>query len=546
MGLYTLNAETLGQMIVGGAANLRNNMAEVNELNVFPVPDGDTGFNMTKTIEGGAVKIKDKKYDSCSDLAEDFIHGALLSARGNSGVILSQIFKGIQLGTVGHDEMNIDSICNALKKGVELAYLSVDKPVEGTILTVYREAVEYAVKNIFEGITIEEFLKLHIEQAEKTLAKTIDMMPVLKEAGVIDSGGAGYVKILEGAYKALTGEEIIVEIEDNEPVQQELDFSAFTRDSVMTYGYCTELIIRLQTSKNADVDNFDINLIKDYLKDQGGDSIVTYKDGDIVKVHVHTLTPGVMLNGLQKYGEFLHIKIENMTLQHNETLVEEEKPKKSVAVVAVANGDGIIDTLKEMGVDGIVNGGQTGNPSSEDFIAVFDTINAENIIVLPNNGNIILAAEQAAKLYEKAKVTVVKTKTIQQGYCALSVFVDEEVEQICQDMMDAIENVSSFEVTYAIRDALLNGVEVKKNQYMCISDDNLLYASDSKVDAAVSGLKKFEDVENKEILTVFYGKDLTEEEKEEFRERVASEFDYLDLVDYEGGQNVYSFLISLE
>ena len=544
--MNTLNVTVLKSMLLGGAANLKNNAAEINELNVFPVPDGDTGLNMCKTIEGGVAKIKNKDFSTVSELLEEFVHGALLSARGNSGVILSQIFKGVSVGVSGLTEVSVVDFAHAFEEGVKYSYSAVERPVEGTILTVFREATEYAVRNVNEETTIEEFLKLHIEQAARTLVKTKEILPQLKDAGVVDSGGAGYLKIIEGAYKAFTGEEIVVTVDDVHEPEKELDFSAFTRDSVMTYGYCTELIIRLQTIK-VEIDGFNVDVIREELKALGGDSIVTYVDGDIVKVHVHILTPGAVLNAMQKYGEFLHIKIENMTLQHEESIGYKKEEKKHIAVVTVANGEGLINLFKELGADGVVNGGQTGNPAAGDFIKVFDTINAENIIVLPNNGNIILAAEQAAELYNKAKVTVIPTKTMQQGYCALSVISDcEAFDDLISDIKAVISGVKSYEVTYAVRDAIVNGVAVKKDEFMCISDGKLVSAGYTKVNVLMEAFANTEDIDEKEILTVFYGKNLSDNEKNRFRNAVEEKYPDLELIEYEGGQDIYSFLASLE
>lgn len=545
--LNTINVGVFKNMLIGGASNLKNHSAEINDLNVFPVPDGDTGLNMCKTIDGGVNKIKNKEFNTVSELMEEFVHGALLSARGNSGVILSQIFKGISVGLKDKNEVTVIDLAHACEEGVKYSYSAVERPVEGTILTVYREAVETVVREVNEETTFDEFFKIHIEQAAKTLAKTKDILPQLKDAGVVDSGGAGYLRIVEGMYKALTGEEIVVTVEDTAEAEKEVDFSAFTRDSVMTYGYCTELIVRLQTSKVEDIDNFDVSIVREELKELGGDSIVTYVDGDVMKVHVHILTPGLVLSALQKYGEFLHLKIENMTLQHEEIITQEVQEKKHVAVVTVANGSGLISLFKELGADGVVNGGQTGNPAAGDFIKEFKKINAENIIVLPNNGNIILAAEQAAELYKEANVTVVPTKTMQQGYCALSVVNDcEEFSDLIEDIKAVIKGVTSYEVTYAVRDAKVNGVDVKKDEFMCISEGKLVSAGYTKVKVLIDALKKTEDIEDKEMLTVFYGKNLSDNEKNRFRKGVEENFPDLELIEYEGGQDIYSFLASVE
>lgn len=538
----------LKNMLLGGIVALKNNADTVNDLNVFPVPDGDTGYNMLKTLEGGVNELAKQQVETVFEVMNAFSKGALLGARGNSGVILSQIVKGWQLGFENQTEVTLENLKNAFEKGVETSYKAVEKPVEGTILTVYREATEYAVSKITNDTSVEEFLKNHYEQALKTLAKTKEILPVLAEADVIDSGGAGYTYFIEGVLRALTGEEVSLTVDDfGTSKQEEINLDLFTRDSEMVYGYCTEFILRLQTKK-VNVEEFDIAVITDYLKSIGGNSIVAYKMGDVVKVHVHTLTPGLILTKCQEYGEFLTLKIENMTLQHNEVTEKKvEKKHKKVAVVAVVSGSGMKQIFEELGADAVIDGGQTSNPSSGDFVKAFESLNADNIIVLPNNSNVFLSAKQAEDIYKDAKIYVVHTKTMQQGYVAMSVFNEnEDVEMQLNDINGAISGVDSIEVTYAIRNATVNGVTVQKDEFMAICDGELSATGKNAVEAVVNALKNHEDIENKELLTLFTGEDATKKEIDELLDILEEEFPDLECVTYEGGQKVYKFLISLE
>ena len=543
MGNYSVDGKVFKSMLLSGAGSLQNNVQIVNDLNVFPVPDGDTGVNMLKTLKGGVDALASTSDESVSEVIRAFASGAVMGARGNSGVILSQIIKGIQKGLDGVQEANALNLVKAYQKGVEYAYSAVEKPVEGTLLTVFREATEYASQNVNESSTIEDFYTLHLKQAQISLQQTKEILPVLKQANVVDSGGAGYVYIVEGMYKALTGEELAVSFDGEVSSNESVDFSLFTKDSEMVYGYCTEFILRLQTKK-VDVQNFDVSVIKDFLKTIG-DSIVIYKEEDAVKVHVHTLTPGLVLNECQKYGEFLTLKIENMTVQHSE--VEEKKsPRKNLAIVAVANGQGLTELYKELGADYVIDGGQTSNPSAGDFISAFDKVNADNIIVLPNNSNIFLASKQAQEMYADSKVYVVPTKTIEQGYVALSVInttMDDIDDQIA-DIESAIKDVSSIEITYAVRNATIDGLTVQKGEFMSICDGHLTAVNKNAVDTAIDALKQVD--EDKEIVTVFYGKDFTEEERQSFEEIFEETFPDFSLTVYDGGQAVYSLLICVE
>ena len=541
-----INGRDLKDMLIGGISYLKDNENTINELNVFPVPDGDTGLNMLKTLEGGFKAISNLDSPNIGEVMSAFSKGALMSARGNSGVILSQILKGWQLGLEGVETANVMLFATAFKNGVKTAYSSVEKPVEGTILTVFRESAEYAFENINENSTFEDFFKLHINKASETLKNTVEMLPQLKEAGVVDSGGAGYLLIIEGMNKALSGEEIAISLDDfsTENSTEAVNFDLFTRDSQMKYGYCTEFILRLQTIK-VNPDEFEVETIVNYLKEMGGDSIVAYKNDDTVKVHVHTFEPGKVLLYCQKFGEFLTLKIENMTLQHSETTAKVER--KKLAVVAVANGDGLIELFKEMGADAVIDGGQTTNPSAGDFLQAFNSVNAEEILVLPNNSNVYLAAKQAEEMYKDAKVMVLHTKTLQEGYTALSLINSEmSIDEQLDDVLDALKYVLSIETTYAIRNATLNGISVNKGEFMAISNGKILATGEDVVTATVNALRNVEDIEDKEILTVFIGEDVSDEQKEEFASLVEDEFANLEYVEYIGNQKIYGFLLSVE
>ena len=558
MILKKLNGKQFTELITNGALNLRANYEEVDNLNVFPVPDGDTGTNMCRTIEGGVNAISKLDTESIGEVAKELSKGTLMSARGNSGVILSQIFRGICKGLLDKETVDATQLAEAYKLGVKQAYNSVVTPVEGTILTVFREATEYACKNIKKTSTINEFYELHLKQALKTLKNTKELLPVLKEADVIDSGGCGYVYIVKGIVKFLDGEKIeatLSQENEKEGSAPAMDFSAFGADDILKFGYCTEFILRLQNSK-VDVKNFDVQTIIDVLNDEeiSGDSIVALKDEDVVKVHVHTKQPGIVLTKMREYGEFLTIKIENMSLQHNETMSEEERETKKkrehkkYAIVAVAQGKGIIEQFKAFGVDVIVSGNQTMNPSTEDFIKAFNELDAENIIVFPNNKNIIMAAEQAKKLYKGAKVVVIPCVSIPQCYSALTMldFSSDDLQIIVGNFKEAIHNVISAEITTAIRSTKVQGINIIKGQHIGIINGKMALATSYKNRVVVDLLKKIPDIEEKEVLTLIYGDGITEEEKIKNVEAVQKKFPFLEIGAIDGGQNVYKYLIAVE
>ena len=545
MSIYTLDGQLFTRMLLGGAAMLSLYVDELNALNVFPVADGDTGTNMLSTLDGGLNTLGMTTSDSIGETSGIFARAVLLSARGNSGVILSQIFAGINEAISGLDTIGVKELCSAYLNGIKTSYASVQNPTEGTILTVFRESAEYAASHIDEGSSIEDFLRLHVEEARRSLERTPELLPALAEADVVDSGGAGYLRIAEGMYGALTGE-VITEAKPHNDSKPALNIDRFTRDSVLEFGYCTEFLLRLMTAR-IDPDSFDINTILSDLKRLGGESVVAYKQDDIIKVHVHSFTPGLILSEMQKYGEFLTVKIENMSLGHSESVKPKKKVKKKIATVAVALGDGISALFGDMGADYIISGGQTLNPSIEEFITAFDSLDAEEIIVLPNNKNVLLAAEQAARAYEGARIHVIPTKTLPEGYAALSMINPSvsDVEVIISGITSAVDGVVDCEVTRAVRDVTVDGREIHEGDFMAISGGKIVATSATAEDAVMDMLKGC-DADLCEIITIFVGREVSAEKRVSLTDRIKEDYPDLEPVVYEGGQDVYNYLIALE
>lgn len=545
------------KMIMGGVANLHANAKKVNDLNVFPIPDGDTGDNMYLTIQSGLEALERSSGKPLYELASAMAQGMLLGARGNSGVILSQLFNGLSIGLKGLESATISQLCSALNDGVKCAYGAVAHPVEGTILTVAREAVENTYGKITEQMDLESFFTTFLVEMKKSLAKTPDLLAVLKEAGVIDSGGAGLVYIVEGFCKALGGQmadSISALSQSNN--KKAVDYSKFNENSELKYGYCTELLVQLLRAKT-DVEKFDVKTVIDFLETIG-DSIVAFKTGTAVKLHVHTLYPHKVMEFCQQFGEFLAVKVENMTLQHNETesaavsAIEEEvqMPKRArckFATVTVASGEGLISTFIEMGADEVISGGQTNNPSSEDFIKAFDKVNADYIFVLPNNGNIVMAAKQAASIYKDSEVRVIMSKSVGQGYSALAMldYSSEDPDQIQEYMTESMQNTVTGLVSVAVRDATLDGVSVKKDSYMGFTDHKMLLCEQNKMDAVYS-LTNALDVKNKDFVIAVYGKGATEQEREEFACHISQNYPNIELYEINGEQEVYDFMLIVE
>ena len=539
-GTQTVNGLLFALMMQAGYANLRANAQSINDLNVFPIPDGDTGDNMLLTMQGGAG-ITPNEADGISDTSRRIANGMLLSARGNSGVILSQIFEGIAEGLEGVEEADGKSLIHAFQEGVRRSYSAVMEPTEGTMLTVFRCATEQAAQYL-ESDT-ETVLKVFIKEAKNTLEKTPDMLPVLKKAGVVDSGGAGIVCIAEGMLSAMNGEPINA-AEAVTPGSAPIDIDLFTEDSVLEFGYCTELLIRLQTCKT-DVEAFDVSVLTECLKDVGN-SIAAFKNGSAVKLHIHTMTPDTVLAFCRQYGEFLTVKIENMSLQHNNVASEKEEPeseRKPFGVVAVASGDGIKEMFTQSGADVTVDGGQSMNPSAEELMHAFDRVNADTVFVLPNNSNIVLAAKQAAELYTRSNVRVIESHTIGDGYAALSMLSYEsgDADIIEQELTDAMQGVVTAEISRSVRDT--EGVTA--GDYIGFVGKNILAVNRSRFDAACATVDSLADKEF-DICILIRGKDASAEETAKIEEYISSKYPRKEVYTIEGMQDIYDYILILE
>ena len=538
------------KMVKGGAENLYINKGIVNDLNVFPIPDGDTGDNMYMTIDAGASAPSDGNKDLGSVSAR-IAHGMLLGARGNSGVILSRIFAGIAAGLRDLEDADITAFGQALQKGSEEAYNAVSVPVEGTILTVFRDAVSYADSRINEKTTLDGFFADLITELRSSLARTPELLDVLKEAGVVDSGGAGLVYIVEGMKHVIDGGEIAHIGHDAGSAAKHINIETFTEDSELEFGYCTEFLLRLQRSKT-DIEKFDINGFTELIKSMG-DSVVSFLDGTIVKVHVHTMRPGEILSECQKYGEFLTLKIENMMLQHNETVIEnrfeikKEKVRKKFGVVAVASGKGLVETFESLGADAVVDGGQSMNPSSGDFITAFDKINADTILVFPNNGNVILAAMQAAEMYEKADVRVIPTKTVGEGYSALSMLDTEgkTPDEAQEEAKEYSQGVVTGFVSRAGRTTEMDGVSIIDGDYIGFSDDVVYSDSPDKCKAASVLCEKL-DAGSYDVILLLAGENAAPEEAQKLYDEINAKYKDTEIIMRDGGQPLHDFIIVLE
>lgn len=552
---YKLDGCALADMVKSGAVNLRNNVQTVNELNVFPIPDGDTGENMARTIEGGVSSLASAggAVKSVSAVAEALARGMLLSARGNSGVILSQFFEGVRLGLIGIAQAGIKEVKTAFDSGVKQAYSAVVKPTEGTILTVMREATE-AAKSVGDDESLEKYFSVFIDELYASLDRTPELLPVLKDAGVIDSGGAGFVYIAEGMNRALTGAaDTAVGHNAHSEVAAAADDDKFNENSEMKFGYCTEVIVQLLNSKT-DAAGYDVKTLIAYLEKMGGDSIVAFKTGTRVKIHVHTFEPNKVLEYCLGIGELVAVKVENMSVQHTEAVVRNrfvrQTPKKTerkkYACVAVADGDGIIEQFRSLGADYVVDGKQTMNPATQDFISAFDEVNAEVIFVLPNNANIILTAKQAAELYKKSQVVVVDSKTLAEGYSAMSMldYSSDNADKIKAAFEAAVQSVETGLVTYAVRDSHVNGKDIKKGDFLGFADKELLACDADILKAACELIDKI-DKTDKSIIIAMRGKDADGNVTAQIAEHVRKTTD-LEFYEFDGGQDVYSFIFVVE
>ena len=549
----------LKQMIISGANNLYNNYPEVDALNVFPVPDGDTGTNMNLTISSGAKEIATRNDASVYDVAKAFSRGLLMGARGNSGVILSQIFRGFAQGLKGKIEATAQDISDALLMGKEVAYKAVMRPVEGTILTVIRESSQALADSVYPDMPLDEALDILLKEARESLKRTPNLLPVLKEAGVVDSGGAGLCKIIEGFDLALHNQIVEKNMPDVvfdsvvEPIIGNVQASLEHKE----FGYCTEFILKLPEDPiKAKKKNFVPSRFSGVLNSHGN-SIVMVHDDDLIKVHIHTLNPGNILTYAQQFGEFVKIKVENMSEQHTHLIEEDAKakedeikkqPKKPFGLISVGAGKGIVDLFKDLNCDYIVSGGQTMNPSTEDFIKAIKSINAEQIFILPNNSNIIMAATQACDVMnEEVKCTVIPTKTIPQGLVSAMMYNPEsDYDTNYNDMMESLSSVKSGQVTFAVKDTSFEGMEIHKDDFIGICDKKILATEKDKIKCALKLINTMID-EDSSIITIITGEDVTEAERDALKELVQAKVG--DMVDVDvkvGLQPVYSFIIGIE
>ena len=579
-----IDGALLADMLRGGASALEAHKQEINDLNVFPIPDGDTGDNMLMTVQGGAMaaeKAARKDHGDLSGTAHRMASGMLLGARGNSGVILSQFFDGFAKGLAGLTAADADALGNAFREGVAKAYAAVITPAEGTILTVIREATEYACAA--HAPTPLAFMEAFLDEADKSLARTPELLPVLRDAGVVDSGGAGLICIMDGMTAVLRGEEVTaVASVSSADSGEALDLDAFNEDSVLEFGYCTELLVRLMNAK-CNPETFDVTVISDYLT-AIGNSVVCIKNGSIVKLHVHTMTPDKVLAFCQQYGEFLTVKIENMSLQHNNT--DEATPagstptgnaptasassaaqsfvttaaqnaattvggrhgdRRGYAVVTVASGAGLRQAFTDMGADYVVDGGQSMNPSAEDFMEAFDAVDAQTVLVLPNNSNIILAAKQAASLYEKSDVRVLESHTIGQGYTALSMLDTSsgDTDVIVSELTDAMEGVVTACVSACVRDAEMHGISVHAGEHIGFVGKDILASAATRADAACA-LADALDFTDREICLMICGEEAPADEAQRVYAHITKTHPRTEVYMIDGGQKIYSYMLILE
>ena len=540
MSVSSIDVALFRRMVINGAVNLKNNHEEVDRLNVFPVPDGDTGTNMSMTVTSGIRELEACESSSIIDNAKVLSRGALMGARGNSGVILSQFFRGLYVGLkeIPHNYLSIEDFTNCLQSGREIAYKAVMEPVEGTILTVIREAIAAVKERSFD--TIDDLLACYLDAAKKALANTPNQLPVLKEAGVVDSGGAGFVKIIEGMDLALKGEILTAadgQVHPAEAKKEEIDIK---------FLYSIDFVLELKKP-----DQFVEKELKAALS-LLGDSLSVTREENQVKAHINTNRPGRAIEISQKQGEFISLTIDNRKVQiannanNPVAAASAGAPKKEFALVAVCFGDGIVNTFKELGVDYVIEGGQTMNPSTESFVEAIKAVNAKNVIIIPNNSNVIMAAKQAAGMVEGVNVAVIKAKTIAQGYASLVNYnPDASIEENVEAMTEQIENVTSGELTYSIRDTEIKGVKITSGDYMGISNGEIIVSTAKKDDALKDLLSKIIDDESA-VVTLFCGKDVSKEEMK-FAESACLDINPdIDVELIAGNQDIYSYIIAVE
>lgn len=549
MNTNTVDAKMLGRMFLSGAKNLEAKKEWINELNVFPVPDGDTGTNMTLTIMAAASEVSALSDPTMKTLAKAISSGSLRGARGNSGVILSQLLRGFTKSIEHHEQVDAMAFARAFEKGVETAYKAVMKPKEGTILTVAKGAAVKALEIAEDSENLETFFADVIAEAEAVLSRTPEMLPVLKEAGVVDSGGQGLLEVLKGAFDGYLGKEIDMNFE--KPAHAVMSKPMSAEESDIKFGYCTEFIIMLEK----EFPEKEERAFKEYLLSIG-DSLVVVADDEIVKVHVHTNAPGDAIQRALTYGQLSNMKIDNMRLEHHERLIKDAEkvaaqqakaePEKEVGFISVSVGEGMGEIFRELGADYLIEGGQTMNPSTEDVLQAISHVNAKNIFIFPNNKNIILAANQARDLTEDKNIIVIPTKTIPQGITALISYVpDKTVEQNTEEMLEAMTHVKTGQVTYAVRDTRIDDKEIRQGDIMGIGDKGILAVGQGIEDITVETLKEMVD-EDTEIISIYYGADVTEEDAEQLCERLEELYPDFDVEINQGGQPIYYYVVSVE
>lgn len=565
MEITSINSKLLARMFLAGAKNLDSKKDWINELNVFPVPDGDTGTNMTMTIMSAAKEVSSLTNPTMAELAKAISSGSLRGARGNSGVILSQLFRGFCKVIKEYDEIDVTILCEACQKAVETAYKAVMKPKEGTILTVAKGAAEKALELSDETEDVVTFVEEVIKQAEYVLDQTPEMLPVLKQAGVVDSGGQGLVQVLKGAYDALIGKEIDYTIEGAPTGAAPAKISAET-EAEIKFGYCTEFIIVL----NAPMSDNEEHAYKAFLESIG-DSIVVVADDEIVKTHVHTNDPGLALQKALTFGSLSKIKIDNMREEHQEKLIKDSQklaaqqkaeeeayaaaqadektnnmPAKEMGFVSVSIGEGMNEVFRGLGVDYLIEGGQTMNPSTEDMLNAIEHVNAKTVFILPNNKNIIMAANQAVDLVEDKQIIVIPTKTIPQGITALVNYIpDHSAEENKEQMMAEIENVKTGQVTYAVRDTEIDGKTIKQNDFMGIGDKSILSVGTDLKATTLEMVDAMVD-EDSAIVSIYFGSDSDEDSANELAAAIEEKYPDVEVEVNDGGQPIYYYVISVE
>ncbi|RKL68955.1 hypothetical protein CR203_02640 [Salipaludibacillus neizhouensis] len=563
MTVKSIEGKKFAKMLIEGANNLSKNSKKIDALNVFPVPDGDTGTNMNLTITSGVKEVKDQSANHVGLISSSFAKGLLMGARGNSGVILSQLFRGFSKSVEGKETITSKELSKALEYGVEMAYKAVMKPVEGTILTVAKDAAKKGTESSKKNNDIIKVMQDILQESKDSLERTPDLLPVLKEVGVVDSGGQGLVTIYEGFLAVLKGEKIVDMVEQDAPDLDELiklEHHQLSAQSHMAtedieFGYCTEVMVKFDNDKIKE-NAFNEDQFRNKL-DEYGDSLLVVSDEDLLKIHIHVEYPGNVITEAQKFGSLVNVKIENMREQHSSILNDDsqaseqnsttnaKEKKTEFAVITVGMGSGIADLFKGLGVKRVIEGGQTMNPSTEDFVKAIEGCNAEKVILLPNNSNIVMAANQAAEVSE-LEVVVVASKSVPQGLAAMLAFNNIlSLEENAKEMAEAMTDVKTGEVTYAVRDTSLNGVKIKKGDFMGIHEKNIISTGSSVQNVAKELIDQMVD-ENCEIVTIIHGEDRNSVEAKELGEYIEGKYEDIEVEIHIGDQPLYSYILAVE